>query len=102
MIEQQKELSFWSLKLPSADSVIVWRMLSALIENPGGLPGRDESLAQIENRKTRKPEGGQKREREGEREGERARERGGRERERGKERAREGGRERRRESEGGW
>lgn len=51
LIERQKELGLWSLKLPSADAVVVRRTLAALTENPGGLQGCDEGEEQIEKRK---------------------------------------------------
>ncbi|CAA6657453.1 unnamed protein product [Spirodela intermedia] len=51
LIEQQKELGLWSLKLPSADAVVVRRTLAALTENPGGLQGCEEGEEQIEKRK---------------------------------------------------
>ncbi|EYU44155.1 hypothetical protein ABFS82_08G027300 [Erythranthe guttata] len=50
IIEHQKQLDLWGLKLPSADSIVVRRTLSTLTENPHGLPGVNES---DENRKTR-------------------------------------------------
>ncbi|XP_002532900.2 probable mitochondrial saccharopine dehydrogenase-like oxidoreductase At5g39410 [Ricinus communis] len=50
MIDHQKEIGLWAVKLPSADSVVVRRTLSTLTENPRGLPGVDESAEQIEKR----------------------------------------------------
>ncbi|KAL9391737.1 hypothetical protein Peur_015657 [Populus x canadensis] len=50
MIDHQKEIGLWAVKLPSADSVVVRRTLSTLTENPRGLPGLNESPEQIEKR----------------------------------------------------
>ncbi|KAI3452256.1 hypothetical protein Pfo_008921 [Paulownia fortunei] len=44
IIEHQKQLGLWALKLPSADSVVVRRTLATLTENPHGLPGVNESV----------------------------------------------------------
>ncbi|XP_011098692.1 probable mitochondrial saccharopine dehydrogenase-like oxidoreductase At5g39410 [Sesamum indicum] len=44
IIEHQKQLGLWAIKLPSADSIVVRRTLSALTENPHGLPGVNESF----------------------------------------------------------
>ena len=49
-IEHQKKIGLWALKLPSADSIVVRRTFSTLTENPGGLPGKDESAEQIQKR----------------------------------------------------
>ncbi|KAL3844631.1 hypothetical protein ACJIZ3_002034 [Penstemon smallii] len=43
VMEHQKQLDLWALKLPSADSVVVRRTLATLTENPNGLPGVNES-----------------------------------------------------------
>ncbi|XP_010258194.1 PREDICTED: probable mitochondrial saccharopine dehydrogenase-like oxidoreductase At5g39410 [Nelumbo nucifera] len=51
MVEHQKAIGLWAVKLPSADSTVVRRTLSALTENPHGLPGVDENDGQIERRK---------------------------------------------------
>ncbi|PIN14830.1 putative membrane protein [Handroanthus impetiginosus] len=50
VIEHQKQLGLWALRLPSADSIVVRRTLSALTENPQGLPGVNESPEHIKNR----------------------------------------------------
>ncbi|KAJ6396382.1 hypothetical protein OIU77_021418 [Salix suchowensis] len=50
IIDHQKEIGLWAVKLPSADSIVVRRTLATLTENPRGLPGLDESLEQIEKR----------------------------------------------------
>ncbi|XP_078430245.1 saccharopine dehydrogenase [Wolffia australiana] len=51
LIERQKSLGFWSLKLPSADAAVVRRTLAALAASPGGLRGCGESEEQAEQRK---------------------------------------------------
>ncbi|WCJ25649.1 Saccharopine dehydrogenase [Euphorbia peplus] len=50
IVERQKEIGLWALKLPSADSVVVRRTLATLVENPHGLPGVNESTEQISSR----------------------------------------------------
>ncbi|KAH7554525.1 hypothetical protein ACOSP7_028065 [Xanthoceras sorbifolium] len=50
IIESQKKIGLWAVKLPSADSIVVRRTLSILRENPHGLPGINESPEQIEKR----------------------------------------------------
>ncbi|KAK9272470.1 hypothetical protein L1049_002843 [Liquidambar formosana] len=52
MIEHQKKVGLWAVKLPSADSVVVRRTLSILAENPRGLPGVNESAEHIQKRET--------------------------------------------------
>lgn len=49
-IEHQKEINLWAVRLPSADSIVVRRTLATLTENPGGLPGKNESPEQIQKR----------------------------------------------------
>ncbi|OVA12135.1 Saccharopine dehydrogenase / Homospermidine synthase [Macleaya cordata] len=51
LIEHQKKVGLWAVKLPSADSIVVRRTLSTLKENPHGLPGVNESAEQIEKRR---------------------------------------------------
>ncbi|CAI9758681.1 unnamed protein product [Fraxinus pennsylvanica] len=51
IIEHQKKLGIWAVKLPSADSIVVRRTLATLTENPRGLPGINESVEHIEKRK---------------------------------------------------
>lgn len=51
LVEHQKKIGLWAVKLPSADSVVVRRTLGLLTENPHGLPGVNESPEQIEKRK---------------------------------------------------
>ncbi|KAI4387809.1 hypothetical protein MLD38_000211 [Melastoma candidum] len=51
IVEHQKNLGLWTVKLPSADAVVVRRSLSILTENPDGLAGVDEDPAHIEKRK---------------------------------------------------
>ncbi|KAL6551586.1 hypothetical protein OROGR_007740 [Orobanche gracilis] len=50
IIEHQKQLGLWGLKLPSADSIVVRRTLATLTENPNGLPGVKESVENIKKR----------------------------------------------------
>ncbi|KAF4376744.1 hypothetical protein F8388_025615 [Cannabis sativa] len=50
VLEHQKKIGLWALKLPSADAIVVRRTFSTLTENPGGLPGKNESIEQIFNR----------------------------------------------------
>ncbi|XP_041002670.1 probable mitochondrial saccharopine dehydrogenase-like oxidoreductase At5g39410 [Juglans microcarpa x Juglans regia] len=50
LIEHQKKIGVWAVKLPSADSIVVRRTLASVTENPGGLPGVNESVEQIEKR----------------------------------------------------
>ncbi|CAK7338626.1 unnamed protein product, partial [Dovyalis caffra] len=50
MIDHQKEICLWAVKLLSADSVVVCRTLTTLTENPRGLPGVNESPEQIKKR----------------------------------------------------
>ncbi|XP_043726310.1 probable mitochondrial saccharopine dehydrogenase-like oxidoreductase At5g39410 [Telopea speciosissima] len=51
IIEHQKTIDLWALRLPSADSIVVRRTLATLTENPHGLPGVDEGEEQMECRK---------------------------------------------------
>lgn len=51
-IEHQKKVGLWAVKLPSADSIVVRRTLAFLTENPGGLPGGNESAEQVEKRES--------------------------------------------------
>ncbi|KAG6398361.1 hypothetical protein SASPL_139819 [Salvia splendens] len=44
VIEQQKELGLWALRLPSADSSVVRRTQAAFTKNPQGLAGMKESI----------------------------------------------------------
>ncbi|XP_065855988.1 probable mitochondrial saccharopine dehydrogenase-like oxidoreductase At5g39410 [Euphorbia lathyris] len=50
LLERQKEIGVWAVKLPSADSIVVRRTLATLAENPHGLPGVNESAEQIRKR----------------------------------------------------
>ncbi|OAY60271.1 probable mitochondrial saccharopine dehydrogenase-like oxidoreductase At5g39410 [Manihot esculenta] len=50
IIEHQKEIGLWAVKLPSADSIVVRRTLATLTENPLGLPGVNESAEWISKR----------------------------------------------------
>ncbi|XP_030952261.1 probable mitochondrial saccharopine dehydrogenase-like oxidoreductase At5g39410 [Quercus lobata] len=50
LIEHQKKIGLWAVKLPSADSIVVRRTLAALTENPVGLPGVNESAEHSEKR----------------------------------------------------
>lgn len=50
IIEHQKQLGLWALRLPSADSVVVRRTQATLTENPHGLPGVDESVESVKKR----------------------------------------------------
>ncbi|GAV61720.1 Saccharop_dh domain-containing protein, partial [Cephalotus follicularis] len=50
MIEHQKEIGLWAVKLPSADSIVVRKTLATLTENPQGLPGVNESAEWKERR----------------------------------------------------
>lgn len=51
LVEHNKTLGLWALKLPSADAVVVRRTLALLAENPHGLPGANESDEHAEKRK---------------------------------------------------
>ncbi|CAD5179200.1 unnamed protein product [Musa acuminata subsp. malaccensis] len=51
LVEHNKTLGLWALKLPSADAVVVRRTLAMLAENPHGLPGANESDEHAEKRK---------------------------------------------------
>lgn len=51
-MEHNKEIGLWAVRLPSADSTVVRRTLSTLVENPEGLPGVNETAEEIEQRKT--------------------------------------------------
>lgn len=51
LVEHQKSLGLWAIKLPSADAIVVRRTLAALTENPTGLPGVEESEEHVEKRK---------------------------------------------------
>ncbi|MCL7046259.1 hypothetical protein MKW94_003065 [Papaver nudicaule] len=51
LIEHQKKVELWELKLPLSDSMVDIRTLSTLAENPHGLPGVNESDEHIEKRK---------------------------------------------------
>lgn len=51
IVEHQKSIGRWAVKLPSADAIVVRRTLSSLTENPDGLPGVNEDEDQIEKRK---------------------------------------------------
>ncbi|KAJ8750052.1 hypothetical protein K2173_013967 [Erythroxylum novogranatense] len=50
MIDHQKEIGLWAVKLPSADSIVVRRTQTTLTENPTGLPGINESAEHIKIR----------------------------------------------------
>ncbi|CAA7055432.1 unnamed protein product [Microthlaspi erraticum] len=50
ILENQKKIGLWALKLPSADAVVVRRTLTTLTEKPHGLPGINESPEQIQKR----------------------------------------------------
>ncbi|KAH9740270.1 putative mitochondrial saccharopine dehydrogenase-like oxidoreductase [Citrus sinensis] len=50
LVESQKRIGLWAIKLPSADATVVRRTLSILTENPHGLPGANESPEQREKR----------------------------------------------------
>lgn len=50
LMDHQKEVGVWAVKLPSADAIVVRRTLSCLTENPHGLPGVNESAEQVERR----------------------------------------------------
>ncbi|XP_010904920.1 probable mitochondrial saccharopine dehydrogenase-like oxidoreductase At5g39410 [Elaeis guineensis] len=51
LIEHQKSVGLWAIKLPSADAIVVRRTLATLTENPHGLQGVDETEEHIEKRK---------------------------------------------------
>ncbi|XP_072974281.1 probable mitochondrial saccharopine dehydrogenase-like oxidoreductase At5g39410 [Typha angustifolia] len=51
LVEHQKTIGLWAVKLPSADSVVVRRTLATLTEHPHGLPGVEESDEYVEKRK---------------------------------------------------
>ncbi|KAL1557149.1 putative mitochondrial saccharopine dehydrogenase-like oxidoreductase [Salvia divinorum] len=50
IVENQKQLGLWALRLPSADSVVVRRTQAMLTENPHGLPGVNESVEHVKKR----------------------------------------------------
>ncbi|CAN6470146.1 unnamed protein product [Victoria cruziana] len=50
LLEHHNTLGLWSVKLPSADTVIVKRTLATLAENRHGLPGINESEEHIKKR----------------------------------------------------
>lgn len=50
LVESQKRIGLWAIKLPSADATVVRRTLSILTEKPHGLPGANESPEQREKR----------------------------------------------------
>ncbi|WOL00580.1 putative mitochondrial saccharopine dehydrogenase-like oxidoreductase [Canna indica] len=52
LVERNKALGLWALKLPSADAVVVRRTLSILAENPDGLPGANETEEHAGKRKS--------------------------------------------------
>ncbi|GKU97324.1 hypothetical protein SLEP1_g10486 [Rubroshorea leprosula] len=52
LIEHQKKVGLWAVKLPSADSIVVRRTLASLTENPHGLPAVNESAEWVEKRKS--------------------------------------------------
>ncbi|GLT66325.1 hypothetical protein SLA2020_386940 [Shorea laevis] len=52
LIEHQKKVGLWAVKLPSADPIVVRRTLASLTENPHGLPGVNESAEWAEKRKS--------------------------------------------------
>ncbi|VAH44190.1 unnamed protein product [Triticum turgidum subsp. durum] len=51
LIEHDKALGLWVMKLPSADTVVVKRTLAKVTEHPEGLPGADETPEFAEHRK---------------------------------------------------
>uniref|UniRef100_J3MMM5 Saccharopine dehydrogenase-like C-terminal domain-containing protein n=2 Tax=Oryza brachyantha TaxID=4533 RepID=J3MMM5_ORYBR len=51
LVEHDKTLGLWAIKLPSADTVVVKRTLSTVTEHPEGLPGVEESADFAEHRK---------------------------------------------------
>ncbi|KAK1269976.1 hypothetical protein QJS04_geneDACA006888 [Acorus gramineus] len=51
MVEKQKSIGLWAIKLPSADATVVRRTLATLTENPNGLPGINENEEVIEQRR---------------------------------------------------
>lgn len=52
LVEHQKQLGLWAVKLPSADSIVVRRTLISLTQNPRGIAGVHEDAEQIERRET--------------------------------------------------
>ncbi|KAJ7971030.1 Saccharopine dehydrogenase [Quillaja saponaria] len=51
LIEHQKKIGLWAVKLPSADPIVVRRTLALLTENPQGLLGVNENPELTETRK---------------------------------------------------
>ncbi|KAG8079880.1 hypothetical protein GUJ93_ZPchr0007g4906 [Zizania palustris] len=51
LVEHDKTLALWTIKLPSADTVVVKRTLSTVTEHPEGLPGVEETTDFAEHRK---------------------------------------------------
>ncbi|EAZ40532.1 hypothetical protein OsJ_24988 [Oryza sativa Japonica Group] len=52
LVEHDKALGLWTIKLPSADTVVVKRTLSTVTQHPEGLPGVEESTDFAEHRKS--------------------------------------------------
>ncbi|KAM0009437.1 putative saccharopine dehydrogenase, NADP binding domain, NAD(P)-binding domain superfamily [Helianthus debilis subsp. tardiflorus] len=50
IIEHQKKIGVWAVKLPSVDTSIVGRTLATLAHNPTGLQGINETPPQLQNR----------------------------------------------------
>ncbi|KAH6791983.1 Saccharopine dehydrogenase [Perilla frutescens var. hirtella] len=50
IIEYQKQLGIWGVKVPSVDSVVIGRTQATLAENPHGLPGMNESVEAVKKR----------------------------------------------------
>ncbi|KAK9052469.1 hypothetical protein SSX86_029098 [Deinandra increscens subsp. villosa] len=50
LIEHQKKIGLWAVKLPSVDTSVVRRTLSFLSQNPNGLKGVNENPKKLQNR----------------------------------------------------
>ncbi|ERN10291.1 probable mitochondrial saccharopine dehydrogenase-like oxidoreductase At5g39410 [Amborella trichopoda] len=50
LIQHQKSVGLWAVKLPSADAIVVRRTLTSLTENPNGLSGVNETPDHISKR----------------------------------------------------
>ncbi|KAH6830372.1 Saccharopine dehydrogenase [Perilla frutescens var. hirtella] len=50
IIEYQKQLGLWGVKVPSINSAVIRRTQATLAENPHGLPGANESVEAVKKR----------------------------------------------------
>lgn len=52
LVEHQKKVGLWAVKLPSADPIVVRRTLATLAGNPVGIAGANETADQIQKRES--------------------------------------------------